>query len=318
MREFVVRRLLLVFPIMVGVSFLTFATFRIIPGDAAHLICQFGCTPQVVSDIRHDLGLDKPFYEQYGEWLQGTFKGDLGTSFFTKVPVTTELERRLPVTGELMFLALVLSLLLGIPAGVLSAIRPGTPLDWVTRLASVLWLSVPSFYLGILIITFGALWFGWSPPQFGAGGTVGFLDNPWSNMQTFFPPALVLALGISAVIMRLTRSSMLEVMRNDYIRTAWAKGLRERGVVWRHALKNAMIPVTTLIGLQLGALIGGSVIIESVFALNGIGVYLLEAIIQRDLLVVQSLVLLFAVAYVLANLLVDLGYAWLDPRIRYG
>lgn len=318
MREYIFRRLLLVFPIMLGVSFLTFATFRIIPGDAAVLICRFECTPQVVEDIRHDLGLDKPWYEQYGEWLGGIFRGDLGESFFTKLPVTTELERRLPITLELMVMAIALSLLLGIPTGVLSAIRPGTPLDWLARFASVVWLSVPSFYLGILIITFGSIWFGWSPPQFGAGGTVSFFRDPWQNLQTFFPPSLVLALGISAVIMRLTRSSLLEVMRNDYIRTAWAKGLRERGVVWRHALKNAMIPVVTLIGLQLGALIGGSVIIESVFALNGIGVYLLQGILTRDLLVVQSLVLIFAVAYVVANLLVDVGYAWLDPRIRYG
>lgn len=318
MREFVVRRLLLMIPIMIGVSFLTFLTFRVIPGDAAVFICGFGCTEEVVEAIREDLGLDRPLLRQYYDWLEGTAQGDLGTSFSTKVPVTTELERRIPVTGELMILSLILSMVLGIPAGVLSAIRPGTVLDWLTRFASVLWLSVPSFYLGILIITFGAIWFGWSPPQFGAGGTVGFFEDPYSNMQTFFPPSLVLALGISAVIMRLTRSSMLEVMRNDYIRTAWAKGLRERGVVWRHALKNAMIPVTTLIGLQIGALIGGSVIIESVFALNGIGVYLLEAIIRRDLLVVQSLVLLFALVYVMANLVVDMGYAWLDPRIRYG
>jgi len=147
---------------------------------------------------------------------------------------------------------------------------------------------------------------------------VGFFEDPWLNVQTFFFPSLVLALGIAAVIMRLTRSSMLEVMGNDYIRTAWAKGLKERAVVWRHALKNAMIPVTTIIGLQIGALIGGSVIIESVFALNGIGIYLLEAILRRDLLVVQSLVLIFAMTYVIANLVVDIGYAWLDPRIHYG
>ena len=317
MRDYIIRRLLLIIPIMLGVSFLTYATFRVIPGDAAILICTFNCTPDTVRDIRHDLGLDRPFYEQYGDWLGNAFTGDLGESFFTKLPVTTELGRRLPVTAELMVMALLLSLVLGIPPGVLSAIRPSTVWDWIARFSSVLWLSVPSFYLGILIITFGAIWFGWTPPQFGMA-YVSFFDDPWINIQEFFFPSLVLALGIAAVIMRLTRSSMLEVMRNDYIRTAWSKGLRERTVVWRHALKNAMIPVITIIGLQIGALIGGSVIIESVFNLNGIGKYLLEAILRRDLLVVQSLVLIFAVTHVMANLLVDLGYAWLDPRIRYG
>jgi len=317
-RDFIIRRLLLLVPIMLGVSFLTFAIFRVIPGDAAVLICQFNCTDETLRDIRHDLGLDRPFYEQYGDWLGGVLEGDLGQSFLTKLPVTTELESRLPVTAELTIMAMILALVLGIPPGVLSAVRPGTMADWVARFSSVVWLSVPNFYLGILIITFGATWFGWSPPNFGTGRTVAFFDDPWRNLQTFFFPALVLALGIAAVIMRLTRSSMLEVMRNDYIRTAWSKGLRERAVVWRHALKNAMIPVLTIIGLQVGALIGGSVIIESVFALNGMGLYLLEAILRRDLLVVQSLVLLFAVVFVVANLVVDLGYAWLDPRIRYG
>jgi len=317
-RDFIIRRLLLVIPIMLGVSLLTFAIFRVIPGDTAVLICGFQCTPETLHDIRHDLGLDRPPYEQYGDWLKGVVTGDLGESYHTKLPVTTELERRLPVTAELTIMAMILALVLGIPPGVVSAVRPGTVADWVARFSSVVWLSVPSFYLGILIITFGATWFGWSPPNFGTGKTVGFFDDPWENLQTFFFPALVLALAIAAVIMRLTRSSMLEVMRNDYIRTAWSKGLRERAVVWRHALKNAMIPVLTIIGLQVGLLIGGSVIVESVFALNGIGFYLLVAILSRDLLVVQSLVLLFAVTFVVANLLVDLAYAWLDPRIRYG
>ena len=318
MRDFIIRRLLLLAPIMLGVSFLTFAIFRVIPGDAAVIICGFQCTPETLHDIRHELGLDEPFYEQYGDWLKGVVTGDLGESYHTKLSVTSELESRLPVTAELTIMALILALVLGIPPGVLSAVRPGTMADWVARFSSVLWLSVPNFYLGILIITFGATWFGWSPPNFATGETVGFFEDPWRNLQTFFFPALVLALAIAAVIMRLTRSSMLEVMRNDYIRTAWSKGLRERAVVWRHALKNAMIPVLTIIGVQVGLLIGGSVIIESVFALNGIGFYLLVAILSRDLLVVQSLVLLFAVTFVVANLVVDLAYAWLDPRIRYG
>ena len=318
MRNYILRRLLVLVPIMVGVSFITFAMFRLIPGDAAVLRCQLGCTPEVLKDLRHQTGLDRPWYQQYGDWLWDVGHGDLGKSLTeSQMPVTTELDRRLPITGELLLMTIVMALLLGIPPGVISAIRPGTPLDWLARFGSVLWLSIPGFWLGILVIAFGVNWFGWTPPQFGSG-YVPFRDDPWVNMQQFFFPSLVLALAIAAAIMRLTRSSLLEVLRNDYIRTAWSKGLRERTVVMRHALKNALIPVLTIVGLQVGNLIGGAVIIESVFNLNGIGKYVLEAIIRRDFFVVQSLVLLFAVAYVMANLVVDVLYGWLDPRIRYG
>ena len=319
MRNYILRRLIILIPIMVGVSFLTFAMFRMIPGDAAVLRCQLGCTPEILEDLRHEMGLDRPWYVQYGDWVWDIVRhGDLGSSLTeSRLPVTTELDRRLPITMELMVMTVFMALLLGIPPGVISAIRPGTPLDWLARMGSVLWLSVPSFWLGILVIAFGVSWFGWTPPQFGRG-YVPFLDDPWVNIQQFFFPSLVLALAIAAAIMRLTRSSLLEVLRNDYIRTAWAKGLRERTVVMRHALKNALIPVLTIVGLQVGALIGGSVIIEVVFNLNGVGKYVLEAILRRDFFVVQSLVLLFAAAYVVANLIVDVAYGWLDPRIRYG
>jgi peptide/nickel transport system permease protein len=317
MREYVVRRLLLIPLIVIGVSFLTFMTFRVIPGDTTVFICGFGCTPEVIHDLQVELGLDKPVLEQYWDWLKGVPEGDLGTSFQSKLPVTTELQRRFPVTLELLILAVILSLIMGIPPGILSAVRPGTPIDFAVRLISVFWLSIPSFYLAILIITFGAAWFGWSPPNFATGEVASFFHNPSENLETLVPPAIVLSVGIAAVIMRLTRSSMLEVMRNDYIRTAYSKGLRERAVVWRHALKNAMIPVATIIGLQIGGLIGGSVLVESVFGLNGMGSYLVVAIETRDLQVVQALVLIFATAFVLINLIVDLAYAWLDPRIRY-
>ena len=318
MRNYIIRRLLLIPVVMLGVSFLTFIMFRVVvPGDAAILACGFGCTPEVVEDIRHEKGLDRPWYQQYGDWLLGVVQGDLGQSLTeSELPVTTELDRRLPITAELLVLTLILAILLGIPPGVLSAVRPGTPLDWIARVGSVLWLSIPNFWLGILVITFGVVWFDWTPPQFGQG-YVPFVEDPWVNMQQFFFPALVLSLGIAAAIMRLTRSSLLEVMRNDYIRTAWSKGLRERTVVIRHALKNALIPVTTIVGLQVGTLIGGAVLVESVFNLNGIGKYVLEAIIRRDFIAVQGIDLVFALTYVLANLVVDLLYGWLDPRIRY-
>jgi len=333
MRNYILRRLIVLIPIMVGVSFLTFAMFRMIPGDAAVLRCGLGCTPEILDDLRHEMGLDRPWYVQYGDWVWDITnpvvhhigpvpipgpRFDLGHSLTeSRLPVTTELDRRLPITMELMVMTVFMALLLGIPPGVISAIRPGTPLDWLARVGSVLWLSIPSFWLGILVIAFGVSWFDWTPPQFGRG-YVPFLDDPWVNMQQFFFPSLVLALAIAAAIMRLTRSSLLEVLRNDYIRTAWSKGLRERTVVMRHALKNALIPVLTIVGLQVGALIGGSVIIEVVFNLNGVGKYVLEAILRRDFFVVQSLVLLFAAAYVVANLVVDVLYGWLDPRIRYG
>ncbi len=317
MRDYIIRRLLLLVPIMLGVSFLTFAMFRIIPGDAAVLICGFGCTDEVVEDLRHDLGLDRPWYVQYGDWVWGVVQGDFGNSIAEgRQSVTTGLERRLPVTGEIVIMAIILSLVLGIPPGVLSAIRPGTLLDFIARVASVLWLSIPAFWLGILVITFGLAWFGWTPPQFGRG-YVPFFDDPWINLQQFFFPSLVLALAIAAAIMRLTRSSMLEVLRNDYIRTAWSKGLRERTVVIRHALKNALIPVVTVVGLQVGALIGGAVLVERVFALNGVGFWVVDSVIRRDIFVVMSLTLIFAITYVVANLLVDITYGWLDPRIRY-
>jgi peptide/nickel transport system permease protein len=331
MRDYIIRRLLLLIPIMLLVSFMTHATFRIIPGSAAHLICGIGCTDEVVEAIEEDYGLNESFFRQYGEWLgvwpdddegdkfSGVLQGDFGESFQNRgQSVTDRLSRTLPVTAELMVLSLLFAVVLGIPPGVLSAIRPGSAADLVVRMTSVAWLSIPNFYLAILVIAFGASWFGWLPPNFGTGKAVGFFEDPIQNLETFFFPSLVLSLGIAAVIMRLMRSSMLEVMRNDYVRTAWSKGLRERTVVWRHALKNAMIPVLTIIGLQVGALIGGSVLIESVFALNGMGAYLLASVIGRDLLVVQSLVLIFAVVFVLINLIVDVSYAWLDPRIRYG
>ncbi len=318
MREYIVRRLLLIVPIIIGVSLLTFLAFRVIPGDVTTFICGFQCTEETRQDIRVELGLDKPIYEQYRDWVEGVSHGDFGDSYLTKSSINSELNHRFPITLELLVLSLILSVVLGIPAGIFSAVRPGSIIDMIVRLVSVFWLSIPSFYLAILIITFGASWFSWSPPNFATGTTAGLFSDPIKNMEEFIPPAFVLSVGIAAVIMRLTRSSMLEVMRNDYIRTAYSKGLRERAVVWRHALKNAMIPVATIIGLQVGGLIGGSVLVESVFNLPGMGVYLVQSIGTRDIQVVEALVLIFAVAFVVINLIVDLTYAWLDPRIHYG
>jgi peptide/nickel transport system permease protein len=319
MRDYILRRLLIMLPIMFGVSFLTFVAFNLIAGDVAVFLCpSFSCDEQTLNAIREDLGLSRPWYVQYGDWLRGIASGDLGESLATEVPVSAELERRVPITAELLVLTASLSLLLGVPVGVLSAVRPGSFIDAFARFISVLWLSIPSFYLAVLFITFSFRWFGWTPPQFGPEGYRSPFEDPWVNLQQFIFPALVMAMASAAVIMRLVRSSLLEVLRHEYIRTAWSKGLRERSVVWRHALKNAVIPVVTILGLEIGGLLGGTVIVESIFALNGIGKYLLESVILRDLFVVQSLVLFFAATYVIINLIVDISYAWLDPRIRYG
>jgi len=313
---FTIRRLLLAVPIMLGVSFVTFFAFRFIPGDIVTLTCPF-CDVESQEALREELGLNDPWYEQYGNWLLGVLQGDFGRSMGEgRLPVSTELERRLPITVQLMVYTVVLTVVIGVPLGILAAARQNTAWDSGARFAGVLGMSVPGFYIGVLAIAFGAAWFGWSPPQF-ATGYVSPWEDPWINFQQFFLPALVLALGSAAVTMRLLRSSMLEVLRHDYIRTAYSKGLAERTVIWRHTLKNAFIPVITIIGLEIGGLIGGAVIIETIFALNGIGYYLLYSIITRDFLVVQSLVFLIAFFYVVVNLVVDLTYAWLDPRIRY-
>lgn len=316
MREYILRRLLVLPLVMLGVSFLTFLAFRLIPGDVVDITCGWQCPEESRQALREQYGLDDPLMVRYWDWLKGVPQGDLGESFNGHLAVTTELERRMPITIQLMVMTMMLSAGLGIPLGMLSAIRPGSLWDGMARFFSILWLSIPAFYSGTLVIIFAALWFGWVPPQFKTGYVSPF-EDPWINLQQFLLPALILAFGSAGVIIRVTRSSMLEVMRNDYIRTAWSKGLRERSVVWRHALKNALIPVVTILGLEAGGLIGGAVIIESIFGLNGVGVYVIQSVITRELIVVQSLALIFAATYVLINLCVDVLYAWLDPRIRY-
>jgi peptide/nickel transport system permease protein len=315
-RDYILRRLVLVVPMMLAVSFLTFAAFRLIPGDVVDIVCGWQCSPADRDAIRHEWGLDRPFFVQYVDWVDGIVTGDFGESFRGHLAVTTELERRMPITIQLMVMTVIFTVLLGVPLGVLSAIRPGSIYDAVARFTTILWLSVPGFYVGTLVVIFGFRWFGWIPPQFRTGYTP-FFDDPLTNLEQFTVPSMVLALGSAGLVMRLTRSSMLEVMRNDYIRTAWSKGLRERSVVWRHALKNAMIPVVTVLGLEVGGLIGGAVLIETIFGLNGVGVYIVQSVISRELLVVQAMAFILAFVYVLTNLAVDVAYAWLDPRIRY-
>jgi peptide/nickel transport system permease protein len=286
---------------------------RWMPGDPALLQQGMVATPETVARVHRELGLDDPMVVQYLNWVKGFLTLDLGRSIINQTSVTQEFKERLPVTLELMALTLLWTVAIGVPFGIISAVRRNALPDYVVRLVAVLGLAVPSFWLATLVLMIPAQRWGYAPPL---GGIVG-LDDPWINFTQFGPPSLVLAFSPLAGVMRLTRSSLLEVLRQDYIRTARSKGLQERTVVIRHALRNSLIPVVTVIGLQVAALLGGTVIIEQIFNLRGLGQWIFRAILQKDFAVAQSLVMYTATAVVLMNLVVDLTYAYLDPRIRY-
>jgi len=269
---------------------------------------------QAVAAIRHELGTDKPLIEQYGRYLLNTAHGDFGTSLVSQKPVVEEFRNRVGTSVELGILEILVGLTISIPIGVISAIRQDTWLDYILRFFAVLGLAVPSFYMATLLVLFGFNWFGWGPPTTTYRS---FFENPSLNLQAMAVPALAGGFGTGAVIMRLLRSQLLEVLRQDYIRTAWAKGLRERAVVVRHAMRNALIPVFTIIGLLVGALFGGNVILESMFTLPGVAQFVVISFKQNDLPVIQGIVLLVGIVLVTANIVVDISYAWLDPRIRY-
>jgi peptide/nickel transport system permease protein len=313
--KYVVRRLLLAVPVLLLSSLIVFGLMRVMPGDA--LIALMGESGNVgqreLAKLRKDLGLDRPYYEQYLIWLWQMVSLNPGDSIFTNEPIGVALKKSIPVTLELATLAMILGLVIAIPVGVLSATRQDTTSDYVGRVVAVSGLSMPDFWLGTLVITFAAIWFRWIPPI----GYASFWDAPLTNLQQFLLPAAVLGFRLSAATMRMTRSTVLEVLREDYVRTAWAKGLGGRVVVYKHALKNALIPVVTIVGGQMGTLLAGTVIVETIFALPGMGRLTVEAIFFRDYPVVQTNVMLVAATLVTLNLVVDLTYAWLDPRIRY-
>lgn len=313
MQQYIIRRLLLMIPVLVGISIATFVLIRIVPGDIAHLKCGRQCTPEQVAAIRKDLGTDKPIIVQYFTWIGGVLRGDMGNSLYTRTPVLDELKRRIPITTEMAVLAVITATIVGLPIGIVSAIRQDSPVDYAGRLFSILGLAIPSFWLGTLVITLPAIWWHWIPPT----RYKDLWDDPMYNLTQMIIPATILGLAFSAILMRLTRSAMLEVLREDYIRTAWAKGLRERVVLVRHALKNAMIPVVTVAGLQFATLLGGTVIMEQIFTIPGLGRSTFLAVFNRDYTQLQANVLFLALIYLLANLVVDLTYAWFDPRIRY-
>jgi peptide/nickel transport system permease protein len=297
------------------VALFAFGVVRLIPGDALMLmLAETGnISEEKIQQIRAEMGLDRPFVSQFLSWSGGVVRGDFGTSIWTGQPALTEIGKALPLTLEMGVMAIVISLMVGLPVGVMSAMRRNTPVDYFGRFVAIIGLSVPEFALGILVILALSLYVGWMPP----GIYVPLWEDPVENLTQLIFPTLVLGFALAAASMRMTRSAMLEVLREDYIRTAWSKGLRERVVVLKHALKNAFIPIITIIGLQLRRLLGSTVIVETVFSLPGLGRLTIDAMLNRDFIQLQSNLLIIASMVVLINLLVDVSYAWLNPRIRF-
>lgn len=313
MQRYIIRRLLLIIPTLLGVSILVAALVRLIPGGAEVLFCQEGCTDQQRKEIRQSLGLDDPFPIQYAKWVSGVVRGDFGESYQTKRDVAADIRVCLPVTFQLGLMAMLIGLLIALPVGVISAIRQDSLVDYVSRSTAIAMLSIPGFWIGTVIIAYGGKYWQWAPPL----TYKGFFESPSENLTITLIPAAILGAALSGTVMRLTRAQMLEVMRQDYIRTAWSKGLRERVIIARHAVRNAFIPVVTLIGLQVPVLVGGSVILEQIFSVPGVGRYLLSAINSRDFPIIQGVVLVISTVIVITNLIVDLSYSLLDPRVRY-
>ncbi len=318
MRAYIIRRLLLLIPTLFILSILVFLSVRFIPGDVMDaMVLRLGYFDVSVVDreaLAKKLGLDKPVWVQYGRWSRDIFvHGTLGNSLMHERPVEERILNRLPVTLELGLLAIVIGLLIALPVGIYSAIRQDTAADYAGRSIAIIGLAMPNFWLGIMVMIFPAIWWSWSPPM----ELIPFSEDPLGNLGVFLIPSLILGTAMSASTMRMTRTMMLEVLRQDYIRTAWAKGMGERVVVIRHAIKNTLIPVVTLIGLQLPILVGGAVIMENIFNLPGLGRLMLDALQDRDYPVVQGTNLFFGAVVLAINLLIDLVYAVLDPRVRY-
>jgi peptide/nickel transport system permease protein len=300
---------------LLGVSLLTFLFIRLIPGDAiaARLGTSTALTPDQLASLRAYFGLDQPLPLQYWNWLTSLLRGDAGYSIRTGRPVFLEIAQRLPATLELALAATVIALAVGLPLGLLSALRPRSRLDVAARIGGLIGLSLPNFWLGTLIIVLFSLYLRWLP---NTGGYVDFLQDPAGNLRLLLFPAITLGLALAAATMRMTRSAMLDVLGADYVRTATAKGLAPRVVLRRHVLKNGLIVVITLLGIQVGQLLGGAVVVEEIFSVPGVGRLLLNAIVQRDYALVQGAVLVIAILFVALNIVVDLLYGYLDPRIR--
>ena len=319
MRAYVIRRILLMIPTLFILSVLVFMSVRFIPGDVVDMMMQQMMLSGALLDMDREafervLGLDRPIYVQYADWIAGILvRGTFGESLMHEFTIEQRILGRLPVTLELGLLAILIGWTIALPVGIYSAVRRDGVADYAGRSVAIIGLATPNFWLGIMVMVYPAIWWGWSPPL----RLVRFVDNPLGNLAMFLIPSLILGTGSAAGLMRMTRTMMLEVLRQDYIRTAWSKGLRERVVVVRHAIKNGMIPIVTIIGMQLPILVGGSVIIENIFNLPGLGRLMVLALQERDYPVVQGVNLMFGAVVIANNLLIDLVYASLDPRIRY-
>ena len=317
MRAYAIRRLLLVVPTLLILSMIVFLLVRFIPGDVIDAMqADFAFTAGEIDReaLERKLGLDQPIPVQYARWLGDiVLHGSLGQSLLGRFSVNEKIAGRLPVTIQLGVTALVIGLLIALPVGIYSAIRQDTTPDYVGRSVAVIGLATPNFWLAVMVMLYPAIWWGWSPPM----RLIRFSDDPLGNLGMFLIPGAILGTAMAAATMRMTRTMMLEVLRQDYVRTAWSKGLKERAVVVRHAVKNAIIPVITLVGLQLPILVGGSVIMENIFNLPGLGRLMLNALEDRDYTVVSGINLLFGSFVVVGNVLIDLTYGFLDPRIRY-
>ena len=314
MGAYILRRLVEMIPVLFLVSLMVFSIIHLTPGDPALLILGEEVTPEKLTALRHQLGLDQPIPVQYGLWLSNVLRGDLGRSVRTQQPVLEAIVQRLPPTVELTLFATVISLSVAIPAGIISAARRNSASDMASTVLALLGISMPNFFLAILLIFVFALKLRWLPPI----GYTPLNQDVIGNIKGMMLPGLTLGAATAALISRQTRSSLLEVLNQDYIRTARAKGLADRAVILSHGLKNAMIPVATVIGLQVGALLGGAIVTETIFVLPGVGRLVVDSIFSRDFPVVQGAVLFLALVYLFANLVVDILYVFLDPRIRYG
>lgn len=312
MAAYAIRRLIALVPILIGISIAVFVLTRIMPGNIAQIMLGPSATPEQISELEAEYGLDKSPQEQYVEWVSGVARGDLGRSFLRDRPVADEIMSRLPITGELLILTLIVSAILGVLFGMLAAANRGKVLDHLLRSVSILGMSVPTFWVGTLVIILPSIWFSYAPPF----QHVGFFENPLDNLRQYGPPALVLGFASACGLSRIVRGAVLGVLGQDFMRTARAKGLSEPVVLRRHALGNVMLPIVTILGLEAASLMGGTVLIELVFNLNGLGRFVFESVSMRDYPVVQVMALYAAVIIVVVFLLIDLMYAWLDPRVR--
>lgn len=318
MLKYLLRRLLLAILTIFGVTVVIFIAMRVLPGDPLAMIYGEGQGIYVLTDaevaaVKATLGLDKPLYQQYLGWMRDVFRGEMGYSFWSDVPIRDTILRRGPITAQIALIAIVLAWLIGVPIGVISALRRESWLDYILRLVVTMFMAIPSFWLGLTMILFTVLVFNWRPSI----TIVQLWEDPARNLSMVMGPSVAVGVGLAAIIARMTRTTVLEVLREDYVRTAKAKGLRQQLIIIRHVLRNAMLPVITVSGLSLAGLLGGAVAVERAFGFPGLGSALAQGAVERDWMMVQNLTLLFAVTFVFINLAIDLLYAWVDPRIRY-